>query len=665
MLSNAPRKPSTSQQEKNILEDFFDSGFVQIKADFKKRKLVNEKLASLQLHESRSAPAIQPSKVTTALNSNGSHRVQRYSAMTDWDQDEHFPDQFVSHYIRNDKSSEELLENDVSEKKGSVVKFSDLPPPVHNSNGPSIEELMNRVVVAHTAIAEIVGELVHKKAIAARLDDANKSILGCFQEMLKDVHLKYKDKTKLLGDRVEKMKLQCESLESQLKRKNQQLELAQLTVETLTEDNKRLEALDRSRSLQADLMSNQIQSLEAVREQYVSYLNEVRKMDEEASKNRETLKDKLLMEDKQLQYRQMREEFRDELRQMTLMFKVEENKTRRADYSHKAQMAAASRRVDKSSQTELDSEGVGLWDIADGWTLPVNGTLQARSRWRTAIRFVQCRSCRGQGRFIGQAAALFKSCFNGEPLEWDDDSDDEDADARPKDAVSKTKGKSGVSTGTSTGMKGKAKRVKTDVVTEAWHLPDELLKFVSHVPKTVLAAQPLSTARLLGTIWGIFGLKSRVDREDDVLGYPTQSMIQAVGFEAKPNVLCSSCLTGTTTTTTTTTPLLPLHNSILASSPTSFILLAYISHCERRAHHPLIHMFARIIGAMKDLRSRTARSKTLSTCSPLPTSVLTVYLAARERLMRPYRGRFKSFIDKAKATNPDLMAAEAALQLHE
>lgn len=52
--------------------------------------------------------------------------------------------------------------------------------------------------------------------------------------------------------------------------------------------------------------------------------------------------------------------------------------------------------VTSSTQTEVDSESC-LWDIQNGWSLPINLTSNIRRMWRDSINFASCKFCRGVG----------------------------------------------------------------------------------------------------------------------------------------------------------------------------------------------------------------------------------------------------------------------------
>ena len=53
------------------------------------------------------------------------------------------------------------------------------------------------------------------------------------------------------------------------------------------------------------------------------------------------------------------------------------------------------KKCESSTQTEYDD--FGAWDRQSGWTLPISGTVKARNRWRRALLYGSCPSCRGVG----------------------------------------------------------------------------------------------------------------------------------------------------------------------------------------------------------------------------------------------------------------------------
>jgi len=54
---------------------------------------------------------------------------------------------------------------------------------------------------------------------------------------------------------------------------------------------------------------------------------------------------------------------------------------------------------DACTQTEINPWD-GLWDVSNGWILPIRKTTAARIRWRNSVNFAKCQLCRGVGKNI-------------------------------------------------------------------------------------------------------------------------------------------------------------------------------------------------------------------------------------------------------------------------
>jgi len=141
-------------------------------------------------------------------------------------------------------------------------------------------------------------------------------------------------------------------------------------------------------------------------------------------------------------------------------------------------------KIDGCSQTEVDEHG--LWDKADGWNMPISGTVVARRRWREAIKYAKCPKCRGSGDFVALCARLIKSLVRGVPV------------LQERDAP---KGKLG----------------------STWIMPDDLVRFMSNLPRSVQAINPRPMAWTLRRVWVLCQEKKVCDDTDSALGYAIQS----------------------------------------------------------------------------------------------------------------------------------------------
>ena len=141
----------------------------------------------------------------------------------------------------------------------------------------------------------------------------------------------------------------------------------------------------------------------------------------------------------------------------------------------------------QETQTEVDE--CGVWDKQDGWTLPICGTLIARQRWRKAIKFSQCPACHGIGAFIATAARLLKAMQRGGGNQLVDEN-------------KKPKGKTGA----------------------VWQIPDDLVRFMSNLPRSVMAISPKPLPWVIRRVWHLLEKKYDADDADENQGLPLQSV---------------------------------------------------------------------------------------------------------------------------------------------
>lgn len=241
------------------------------------------------------------------------------------------------------------------------------------------------------------------------------------------------------------------------------------------------------------------------------------------------------------------------------------------------------------TQTEVDD--FGLWHKQDGWIFPISGTIIARNQWKRAGRFASCPSCKGVGRYLIKAATQFHKFQRGE-LE---------NDAQMKSF--RTSGK--------------------------WVLPDELVQFMSNLPKSIEGSKVWPLSRCIRFWWSLICSKLEADAEDDRYGYGIQNISQFL----------------------IETFLLRSENRHQAE------ILMYHFMRSIREHvlvkkHPFLHTLARFLGALdgpfmnenaieEDVESSLKRNSNQKnglvnqkglirvTSTSLPTSILTVYLFAR------------------------------------
>ncbi|GMH48833.1 hypothetical protein TL16_g00386 [Triparma laevis f. inornata] len=163
-------------------------------------------------------------------------------------------------------------------------------------------------------------------------------------------------------------------------------------------------------------------------------------------------------------------------------------------------------RADGFCQTEVNDDG--LWQKQDGWIINVDEDVLARALWRRALRFVGCPCCKGAGEFLQNVVEEFKNPHKKLQIKDEGDSDEDEDDMVNEDISKKT-------------PKRRGRRSGAD---SSWMLPDELVEFLSNLPKTVQGARPKPLAWLCKEINSIFSEKFEADRQDENEGQQTQAM---------------------------------------------------------------------------------------------------------------------------------------------
>ena len=125
------------------------------------------------------------------------------------------------------------------------------------------------------------------------------------------------------------------------------------------------------------------------------------------------------------------------------------------------------------------------------------------------MRYVGCPCCKGAGEFLKNVVEEIKNP-NKKPEVVDGDVDsDEDMDLTEPEEITRAK---------------KKIRGRKNGADQCWMLPDELVEFLSNLPKTVQATRPKTLAWLCKEINEIFNDKTEADRQDENEGQQTQAM---------------------------------------------------------------------------------------------------------------------------------------------
>lgn len=298
---------------------------------------------------------------------------------------------------------------------------------------------------------------------------------------------------------IDKLKYAVDSLEGKLAlERDHQARLAEEKV-SLEKQLSLMESAQRTTSYQVQGLQKQIAAMEAERESqqvvakddredyraqeeehlaFIANLNQsfAERLEYERSKHQETA------------YR-LRQESEEKDRAIQRLKDVIEQKE--VDYKalYKQLEDSQYRRPRAESGTQTAATNEGLWDAQNGWVLPISTTALARSRWRKCINFARCPACKGNSRYLAQAAVLFKKATLG---------------VAPVGLVEETK----------------ASLVEGS--TMKWVLPDNLIAFLSNLPPAVQAWNPRSFVWTVKMSIIFLEHKSQMDEEDEKLGFRLQ-----------------------------------------------------------------------------------------------------------------------------------------------
>lgn len=203
-----------------------------------------------------------------------------------------------------------------------------------------------------------------------------------------------------------------------------------------------------------------------------------------------------------------------------------------------------------------------------------------------------------------------------------------------------------------------------------WHLSDDIVQFICNLPRRIMAHRPYTLSWTVNRIWHILSCKIEADEEDLSTGYPIQPLDLFIIEKYLMNTECRSDAE------------LFLHR----------LLQSVKEHYKK---HPLLHTFARFLHIFNDDVETTVEKAQKSTAprrssviknrkgssiaqdmqiiddllkpttKDLPESVLTIYLFAREEMLRSgYTGAYAAPIAKAKANgNGDLLKYQNILEM--
>lgn len=194
-----------------------------------------------------------------------------------------------------------------------------------------------------------------------------------------------------------------------------------------------------------------------------------------------------------------------------------------------------------------------------------------------------------------------------------------------------------------------------------WILPDELVQFMSNLPRTIEASKLWPLSRTIRYWWNMLNLKIITDSEDDKYGY---------GIQKLPEFIIETFLMRTENRHEAEIQLYHLTTSLK-----EYVLVK---------KNPFLHTFARFLAALdppsvignnnlddseNEIKKPVPKNFLLNnkglirtTSSALPTSILTVYMFARNCFLLPYRGEYATAISIAKSNSEIIQKNQAILE---
>jgi hypothetical protein len=463
----------------------------------------------------------------------------------------------------------------------------------------AIKDVLHEVLEVHSEIHTFAQSLGHRQQAARRLEEANKLNLKLFQRMISEVLMLHRQK-------FQSQTTQCSALEGQVLQLQQlllscqeELEIGRSRIEKLETKCMEFELLCKAKDAELAVATNQLNDLQAYQDEYLSQLEEERKFHAAEQEELKSRFNKALNEERNLLNSQRHEMLLQLMRENELYHQsmlLQEEKRNRFKKPTEPTEAAPPRVVTATTGTQTEVDDFGLWHKQDGWVFPIAGTIVARNHWKRAGRFASCPSCKGVGRYMTRAATLFHKFQRGE-LE---------NDLKMKELRSSGK----------------------------WVLPDELVRFMSNLPKTIEASKVWPLSKCIRFWWSMLSLKMESDAEDDRHGYGIQSISEFV---------IETCLLRT-------------ENRSQAEMLLYHLMRSVRDHVVVK-RNPFLHTFARFLGALDGPllsednllleeenreESETKRSSNQKppgllnqkglirvTSTSLPTSILTVYMFTR------------------------------------
>jgi hypothetical protein len=541
----------------------------------------------------------------------------------------------------------------------------------------SMMMIMQQVMEVHNTVTEVIKDLYHRKDLSSRVEVANQSYISLFERMLAEVLLLQRSKFNVHIKTIEEETTKSRMLSKKLEKSESTLEYMIVKSTKLTETNKELNATNFKKDGEIRELTIQVDALEIIKGDFMQSIVDTKKSKDLYILNRMELEKKIQSDDKINRLKELSDIRQQWLRDQSLEKDHETNKQQKAiemaindnetKNNNKKLKDILNKSVDfkrpkkeNSCQTEIDDDG--FWDVRKGWTLPVTGTAVARNRWRDAFKFSTCPSCKGIGGYVAQAVAL-----HNELIEVQNGTGDLKKRER-KVMVLKASDRVD-NTLTSHESKEKHKRMemnqnaalKTEKHKAIWKIPTLFMSFMSNLPATLFGITPYGRAWSIRKTFELLNSKFLADSIDAKVGSPIQDTIE---FIIDSYLMTSS-------------------SRSVAEIDVYKLVMGLKNHYFK---HPMVHTFTRILalvdGTLEDHSQDTdimnsknekieikddskltknekleismkekkidnpflnLKKMILSDCA-ISSSICTVYLYARNCLLKEYKGIYETHI---------------------
>lgn len=472
---------------------------------------------------------------------------------------------------------------------------SDDDLPRLSSQSKLLFELYNEVTQTFDELNEVKDELDYRKDLSRRIDASNHNYIKIYKHMLYEI-------TRVFRERSESTKKDIDTLSTENSLLRDQVvmlrESIQLHSQNSMEIREEIALVSDRDEIKTKTIHEQSKTIDELHRTLYDDKHKINTLTNELNELRNNSKElenirKFTAEQIYIAATRFREKYQkeygndDEMSTFQQILKAAEN-----TYHYP--------KTTSSTQTLVDEHG--LWDKQDGWILPISNSRLARQRWRLSINFASCPSCRGVPKFFREIIAM-------------------------------------------KGSKLKRNAMQTQLESTSWVIPDDLIHFISNLPRAIQSEKIGSLSWLLGEVYAIWSRKFYADEVDQTLGYTQQNLV---------DFLIESYL-------------LTEKSRYQAELGIFRLLVALEAYAKQ---HIMIYTFCRFLGLLREKKQPRDQPKTIisklhtlpleaprgftSTSDSLSPVIMSTYLFTRECLLHEYSGSFARKLFEAKRDNPYL-----------